>query len=92
MNAPLNPNALESSVTLDDKYTLERGRAFITGTQALIRLPMLQRERDLKRRPEHRRLHHRLPRLAPGTSSTRPRWKAKKHLEAHHVVFHPGDQ
>ena len=34
-------------VTLDDKYTLGSGRVFLTGTQALVRLPMLQRERDL---------------------------------------------
>ena len=37
--------ALES-ITLDDKYTLERGRAFMSGVQALVRLPMLQRQRD----------------------------------------------
>ena len=35
------------AVTLDDKYALESGRVFITGTQALVRLPMMQRQRDL---------------------------------------------
>ena len=35
------------AVSLDDKYALERGRAFLTGTQALVRLPMMQRQRDL---------------------------------------------
>lgn len=35
-----------ANVTLDDKYTQESGRIFITGVQALARLPMLQRERD----------------------------------------------
>ena len=35
------------AATLDDKYTATAGRVFLTGTQALIRLPMLQRERDL---------------------------------------------
>src|SRR5258708_11124933 len=35
-----------AAVTLDDKYTLERGRAYLTGIQALVRLPMLQRQRD----------------------------------------------
>ena len=29
------------TVSLDDKYTLRQGRVFITGTQALVRLPML---------------------------------------------------
>ena len=36
-------------VTLDDKYTVERGRVFLTGTQALFRLLMLQRVRDAYR-------------------------------------------
>ena len=35
-----------SDVSLEDKYTLERGRAFMTGTQALVRLALLQLERD----------------------------------------------
>ncbi|MEN8195395.1 MAG: indolepyruvate ferredoxin oxidoreductase family protein [Pseudomonadota bacterium] len=33
-------------VTLDDKYEMESGRVYLTGTQALVRLPMLQRQRD----------------------------------------------
>ncbi len=33
-------------VTLDDKYALEAGRVYITGIQALVRLPMMQRQRD----------------------------------------------
>jgi indolepyruvate ferredoxin oxidoreductase len=31
---------------LDDVYTLDEGTVFITGTQALTRLPLLQRQRD----------------------------------------------
>ena len=34
-------------VTLDDKYVLDRGRIYLTGTQALVRLPMIQRQRDM---------------------------------------------
>ncbi len=34
------------AVTLDDKYLLEKGRVYLTGTQALVRLPMMQRQRD----------------------------------------------
>ncbi|MPZ12203.1 MAG: indolepyruvate ferredoxin oxidoreductase family protein, partial [Kiloniellaceae bacterium] len=34
------------AVSLDDKYALDRGRVFLTGTQALVRLPMMQRQRD----------------------------------------------
>ena len=35
-----------AAVSLDDKYALESGRVFLTGTQALVRLPMMQRRRD----------------------------------------------
>ncbi|MGV8826354.1 hypothetical protein, partial [Methylibium petroleiphilum] len=48
MNAPLPESirrALET-VTLDDKYALETGQAFMSGVQALVRLPMLQQQRD----------------------------------------------
>src|SRR3978361_477371 len=50
MNAPLLPGQrrLADDISLNEKYTLERGRAFITGTQAIIRLPMLQRQRDMR--------------------------------------------
>ena len=36
-----------ATVSLDDRYALERGRVLMTGIQALVRLPMLQRQRDL---------------------------------------------
>ena len=36
-----------AAVSLDDKYTLDSGRVFLTGTQALVRLPMMQRQRDV---------------------------------------------
>ena len=48
MNAPLPEHirkALET-VSLDDKYALDHGRAFMSGVQALVKLPMLQRQRD----------------------------------------------
>ncbi|MBI1396650.1 MAG: indolepyruvate ferredoxin oxidoreductase family protein [Betaproteobacteria bacterium] len=34
------------NVTLADKYLLDKGRIFITGTQALVRLPLMQQRRD----------------------------------------------
>jgi indolepyruvate ferredoxin oxidoreductase len=48
MTAPLPEHirrALET-VTLDDKYALDHGPAFMSGVQALVKLPMLQRQRD----------------------------------------------
>jgi len=40
--------ALQSldSYTLNDRYLRKTGRVFLTGTQALVRLPMMQRELD----------------------------------------------
>ena len=48
MNAPLPDHVLKAlaNLSLDDKYTLERGQAFMSGIQALVRLPILQQTRD----------------------------------------------
>jgi indolepyruvate ferredoxin oxidoreductase len=35
-------------VTLDDKYDLTKSRVFVTGYQALVRLSMMQQERDFR--------------------------------------------
>ena len=40
MNAPLR------HVSLNDKYALSSGRVYLTGTQALVRLLLLQHQRD----------------------------------------------
>jgi len=94
MNAPLDPSQLQPSqpdhaISLDDKWTLERGRAFMTGTQALIRLPMLQRERDVKA-GLNTAGYITGYRGSPVTAVDQTAMKAKKHLDAHHVKFHPG--
>ncbi|MDZ7713730.1 MAG: hypothetical protein U5L06_11780 [Rhodovibrio sp.] len=34
------------TVRLDDKYRLESGRIFLSGAQALVRLPLMQRQLD----------------------------------------------
>ena len=35
-----------AAVTLDDKYVREQGKVYITGSQALVRLPLMQIARD----------------------------------------------
>src|ERR1035437_9544973 len=40
-------NSMLANVSLEDKYRLDRGRVFLTGVQALARLPMLQHQRDV---------------------------------------------
>jgi indolepyruvate ferredoxin oxidoreductase len=91
MNAPL-PEAIRKSlesVTLDDKYTLDRGRAFMSGVQALVRLPMLQRQRDLAGGLNTAGFVSGY-RGSPLGGYDQALWAAKKHLEQHHVVFQPG--
>ena len=48
MNAPLPDHIRKAieTVSLDDKYALNHGLAFMSGVQALVKLPMLQRVRD----------------------------------------------
>ncbi|MBC7500145.1 MAG: indolepyruvate ferredoxin oxidoreductase family protein [Herminiimonas sp.] len=95
MNAPLPPgqglapDSLPDVISLDDKYTMERGRAFITGTQAMIRLPMLQRQRDVRAGLNTAGFITGY-RGSPLGSVDQTAAKAKKHLDAHHVKFHPG--
>jgi indolepyruvate ferredoxin oxidoreductase len=36
-------------VALEDKYTLKSGRVFLTGVQALVRLPITQKLRDSRK-------------------------------------------
>ena len=92
MNAPLTVGQqalIDTSVTLDDKFTLERGRAFMTGTQALIRLMMLQRQADEKAGLNTAGFISGY-RGSPLGNVDLTAAKAKKHLAKHHVKFHPG--
>ncbi len=95
MNAPLDAGqraSLEAalkSVTLDDKYTLERGRAYMSGIQALVRLPMLQQERDRAAGLNTAGFISGY-RGSPLGGLDLSLWKAKQHLAAHQIVFQPG--
>ena len=37
----------DADYRLEDRYARERGRVYLTGVQALVRLPLMQRRRDL---------------------------------------------
>ena len=45
MAANQNPYPLDN-YELDDRYRRESGRVFLTGTQALVRIPLMQRTMD----------------------------------------------
>ena len=91
MNAPLTESARKAleSASLDDKYSLERGRAFMSGVQALVRLPMLQRQRDLAAGLNTGGFVSGY-RGSPLGNYDQALWAAKQHLQANHVVFQPG--
>ena len=91
MNAPLpaGQRLLLDDVSLDDKFALERGRVFMTGIQALIRLPMLQRQYD-ERAGLNTAGFITGYRGSPLGSVDQTAEKARKYLEAKQVKFHPG--
>ena len=87
--APAGTGVALANVTLDDKYALDRGRVYLTGTQAIVRLLILQRQRD------------RLAGLNTGGFVSGYRgsplggldqalWSAKPFLERSDVRFQPG--
>jgi len=76
-------------VTLEDKYTLASGRVYLNGTQALVRLAMIQRERDLAAGLNTAGFISGY-RGSPLGAFDQALWKAKKHLKDHHIHFIPG--
>ncbi len=83
LNAPLR---LQS---LDDKYTVDSGRVFLTGVQALVRLPMLQRQRDLAAGLNTAGYVSGY-RGSPLGGLDLALGRAREHLARHHIRFQPG--
>ena len=91
MNAPLPEHirkALET-VTLDDKYSLDYGHAFMSGVQALVKLPMLQRQRDAAQGKNTAGFISGY-RGSPLGGYDQALVKAAKYLLAQNIVFQPG--
>jgi len=76
-------------VTLDDKYEQKSGRVFLTGTQALARLPMLQKEMD-QANGLNTACFISGYRGSPLGGLDKTLWQAKKHLKEHDIHFQPG--
>jgi indolepyruvate ferredoxin oxidoreductase len=77
------------TVALDDKYTLASGSALMNGTQALVRLPMLQRSRDIAAGLNTAGFISGY-RGSPLGNYDLELWRAREHLERHDIVFQPG--
>ena len=88
---PLASDALCAlrEVSLEDKYTRHSGRIYLSGVQALVRLPLIQRWRD-----EAAGLHTAGfvsgYRGSPLGGLDESLWKAKPHFDANHIKFQPG--
>ena len=95
MNAPHHrelPEAVRQaigSVTLDDKYRLDEGRAFMSGVHALVKLPMMQRQRDARQGKNTAGFVSGY-RGSPLGGYDQALQKAAPYLKANHVVFQPG--
>src|ERR1700749_4440369 len=77
-----------AAVTLDDKYALERGRVYLTGTQALVRLPITQRQRDAAAGLNTACFISGY-RGSPLGGFDQAFWSAKRFIEKNHIRFQP---
>ena len=87
MNKPIDAGLRQ--VSLDDKYSAPSGTAYMSGTQALVRLPMLQRQRD-QALGINTAGYISGYRGSPIGSYDQALWRARKELDAHHIKFVPG--
>ena len=79
---------LLNAVSMDDKYTATEGHIFLSGIQALVRLPIMQRQRDLAA-GLNTAGYVTGYRGSPLGGLDDALWRAKKHLEPSHVTFAP---
>ncbi|MBT4908111.1 MAG: indolepyruvate ferredoxin oxidoreductase family protein, partial [Rhodospirillaceae bacterium] len=79
----------KTAVSLDDKYALESGRVYLTGTQALVRLPMIQRQRDAAAGLDTA-AYVTGYRGSPLGGLDQQMERAKPFLERNNIVFRPG--
>src|SRR6478752_359123 len=80
---------MAKSVTLDDKYLLDSGRIYLTGTQALVRLPMMQRQRD-QAAGLNTAGYISGYRGSPLGGFDQALWQAKRFIKNNHIEFQPG--
>lgn len=79
----------ETAITLEDKYTATEGKVFMNGTQALVRLPMVQMRRD-KAAGLNTGAFISGYRGSPVGGFDFALTAARKHLKDHDIVFQPG--
>jgi indolepyruvate ferredoxin oxidoreductase len=80
---------LDREYTLEHKYTREEGRIYLSGVQALVRLPLMQQMRDRAAGINTAGFISGY-RGSPLGGFDLELWKAKKHLAASSIEFTPG--
>ena len=78
----------QPAVSLEDKYTKDAGRVYLTGTQALVRLLLVQRRRDVAAGLNTAGFIAGY-RGSPMTAMDMELWRAEEHTAHHHVRFWP---
>lgn len=81
--------ALGHVPSLDDRYTLESGRVYLTGYQALVLLLLVQKKRDEAAGLNTAGFVSGY-RGSPLGGLDQTLWKARKHLQSQDIVFQPG--
>ncbi len=79
----------DAHYALEDRYRIESGRVFLTGNQALVRLPLMQRRRDLAAGLDTAGFISGYRGSPLGTFDMNL-WQAKAELEEHQIQFAPG--
>ncbi len=79
----------KSTVQLDDKYTQSQGQIYLSTLQAMVRLPIIQRRRDVSAGLNTAGLITGYRGSPIGTYDV-ALWAAQKHLDEHHIQFVPG--
>ncbi|WP_333984246.1 indolepyruvate ferredoxin oxidoreductase family protein [Ectopseudomonas khazarica] len=78
-----------AEIRLDDKYRLATGHLYLTGTQALTRLPMLQKQRDAAFGLNTACFISGY-RGSPLGGLDKSLWDARDYLKQNHIHFQPG--
>lgn len=76
-------------VSLADKYALDTTRAYLTGIEALVRLPILQHQRDMERGLNTAGFISGY-RGSPLGTLDQTLWQAQDYLDRHNIKFVPG--
>jgi indolepyruvate ferredoxin oxidoreductase len=79
----------QGAISLDQKYTQDTGNVFLTGTQALVRLPMAQIRRDRANGLNTAGFISGY-RGSPLGGYDQQLFAARKHLEQYNIKFQPG--